>query len=360
MQDLTYLEGLVDALIPETALSVLDKIESIESFQDLYELLLDSDALDCALSGIGHATQDITTYQLTKLLWVTLPFPARGFRPGQWQTPTAFKRCVCGSGKRENACCNQLSVNPNFDSEDLIRHIAQDVSSSTFQKWSKLTPPAWLKTIIAQRWINEKRFKKALKVIAPLHAQLAELSLHLSTEIVDQTILCLEHLGYHNKLESFVQQQLNSACPHLRSNILQRQALLAASRGMHRSAEALLTLARTETPNQVGLIPLELVILLGKGDLQTMIARSRYWYAWSKKHLPTNHPITQFTAEVVHKPSHINYLIDTSHPRWSLPIKQILSNASTAQQLSGQSSTSPVSPFEKDRQQLEKADNDEI
>jgi len=336
MQDLTYLESLVDALIPKAALSMLPKLNEISQFRDVFEALNKHAYIWSALEGISGPTRSITVYQLAKLLWMTLPMPLNDLKPGQWIPPTPFKRCVCLSGKRESTCCDRISVDPNFNSEDLITHIADKISSEVLNDWSKLNPPAWLRVIIAQRWLDENRFKKALKLITPLHKELANLPPHIAVEVVDQSMQSYECLGYHKKRQSFIEQQLQSASPQLRSNIIQQQSLVAASRGMHNSANSLLHLARLETPNHLDLIPLELLILVSRGAHDTLRQRAIFWHSWCRRNLAPTHPMLLFLKDIIRFPTDVSCFIHPTNSEWSPQVNQILDNARAALQLNGQ------------------------
>lgn len=211
-------------------------------------------------------------------IYNAMPLPEAGFQPRRLAVPGRNEPCLCGSGRKYKHCCLALHGMLDLTGYNMLRHVLDSEPKKRFAGLpaSRVDPLAVCDT--ARQWQEEGEDARATALLEPWFAGTARLAEKLEP-LFDQLMDCYLALGNERERTRLIAAALARGERGLRVAALQRRATMLEDRGDFDGAWRSFCEAQREDPEDPNLAPLELTLLVSRGEIDRARERARFWVA---------------------------------------------------------------------------------
>lgn len=211
-------------------------------------------------------------------IYNAMPLPGAGFRPRPISTPGRNDPCSCGSGHKYKHCCLPLAGILDLHGYDMLRHVLDVLPEKVFVTLPESAVDVIAVYDTARQWHDEGDAERAAALLEPWFAADRELKGKLEP-LFDQLMDSYLALGRERKRERLLGEVIARGDRGLRAAAMQRRATMLADRGRTEDAWAAFREAQREDLDNPSLAPLELTLLLSRGETERARERARFWIA---------------------------------------------------------------------------------
>lgn len=212
------------------------------------------------------------------MIYNAMPLPGAGFRPQPIPTPGRNDACSCGSGHKYKHCCLPLAGILDLRGYNMLRHVLDVLPKKVFVTLPESSVDVIAVYDTARQWHDEGDAERAAALLEPWFATDRELRGKLEP-LFDQLMDSYLALGRERKRERLLGEVIARGDRGLRAAAMQRRATMLADRGQTEDAWAAFREAQREDPDNPSLAPLELTLLVSRGETERARERARFWIA---------------------------------------------------------------------------------
>jgi tetratricopeptide (TPR) repeat protein len=212
------------------------------------------------------------------MIYNAMPLPGAGFRSRPIPTPGRNDPCSCGSGHKYKHCCLPLAGILDLRGYNMLRHVLDVLPKKSFAALPESAIDVIAVYDTARQWHDEGDVGRAVALLEPWFAADRELTGKLEP-LFDQLMDNYLALGQERKRERLLGELIARGDRGLRAAAMQRRATMLADRGRTEDAWAAFRDAQREDPDNPSLAPLELTLLLSRGETERAGERARFWIA---------------------------------------------------------------------------------
>ena len=209
-------------------------------------------------------------------IYNAMPQPEADFRPLKLPEPGRNEPCLCGSGNKYKRCCLPLAGTFDFSGFNLLRLVLDNVSQKQFKTLPKSHADPLAIYDTAMQWQDEGLTERAVKLLEPWFAGSVALTGKLEP-LFDQLMDCYLELGNSRKRNRLITQVIEQGDTRLRATALHRRSMMLADQGDSVAAWDVFTEAQRMDPDNPALVPLELTLLMSKGEVDRVRERAQFW-----------------------------------------------------------------------------------
>lgn len=211
-------------------------------------------------------------------IYNAMPLPDAGFRPRPLPTPGRNDPCSCGSGHKYKRCCLPLAGILDLHGYNMLRHMLDVLPKKVFATLPESAVDVTAVFDTARQWHDEGDAERAAALLEPWFAAERELTGKLEP-LFDQLMDSYLALGQERKRERLLGEVIARGDRGLRAAAMHRRATMLADRGRTEDAWAAFREAQHEDPDNPSLAPLELLLLVSRGETERARERARFWIA---------------------------------------------------------------------------------
>jgi tetratricopeptide (TPR) repeat protein len=236
-------------------------------------------------------------------IYNAMPLPDWGYRPRPLREPGRNEVCSCGSGRKYKHCCLPLKGGLDLGQLNLLRYVLDHIGKVHFSKLPESGVDLHAVYDTAHQWTEEGELDRAAALLEPWFAPRRALTARLDP-LLDQLMDTYRLLGKDRKRIRLLDEVISRGDSRLRAAALQRRATILADQGKAREAWAAFTEAQRESPDDPMLAPLEISLLVSRGDREQARERARFWAARLERFRdPDLAGVVGFMREVAADPS---------------------------------------------------------
>lgn len=299
------------AMLERLVAEAVGEILRHESFDRLRMLV--RDRLRDALPPAPEQFRDALVTHLSLSLWRATPLPSRGFRLPPNVAPGRNEPCVCGSGRKYKRCCGALELPEDIvpvGMDDLWPIVVQMLPKDALKGVPTARLPVEAITGLAERRMEEGRPKAALELLEPMFAGDLDQLGGRHEPALDLLCNLYDRLGREKRKRALLEKTATSARPPLRCAAHMQLATIAEDRHDHDAAWRQFERACKVDPRHPALGPLEVTLLMSRGERDRAMARAEYWRGRLRRQEGAGHPLVELLTEMATTPE-LAMLLDT-------------------------------------------------
>jgi len=212
------------------------------------------------------------------VIYNAMPLPGAGFRPRPIPAPGRNDACSCRSGRKYKHCCLPLAGILDLRGYNMLRHVLDVLPEKSFVMLPESAVDVIAVYDTARQWHDEGDAERAAALLEPWFATERELKGKLEP-LFDQLMDSYLALGRERKRERLLGEVIARGDRGLRAAAMHRRATMLADRGRTEDAWAAFREAQREDPDNPSLAPLELLLLVSRGETEQARERARFWIA---------------------------------------------------------------------------------
>jgi len=235
-------------------------------------------------------------------IYRAMPLPDNDFRRPVLPKTGRNERCPCGSGRKYKQCCQSLEGMLDLTQVNLLPYVLDALPRKT---WATLPDTAVDLDMVgdtARQWLEEDEGKLAVALLEPWFTKKRQLTGRhaLLFEMLMDAYL---EQGNPRKRKRLLEDVIARGDRDLQATALQRQASILADQGDMAAAWDAFEKARRLNPDDLPLAPLEITLLMNRGEREQARNRARFWSARLRRnHNPDLADLIAFLDEVAADP----------------------------------------------------------